>query len=79
MRQAHDLQHADELVDSWDRQVQQRIHVLPVEPRSVLDDVAKGMTMMGKPAGERALGIELNSAQRPAPHLRERNLPWARG
>ena len=52
-RKSDDLQQPDQFVDAWHRQSEQRLHVVPIEPGAVLDDVADGLTMLAEPPVER--------------------------
>ena len=46
--------------------LEQRIDVLPIEPRAVLDDVAERLAVVAQPSGERPAGVELRRVQRRA-------------
>ena len=78
-RQADNLDQPHELVDSRNRQAQERIDVLPIEPRAVLDDVAERQAVGAQPSGERPAGVDFRRVQRPAARgTREAHLPRAR-
>ena len=62
-RETRDLEEADELVDARNRQIEQRVHVLAIEPGAVLEDLAERAPLLLQPARERARRIELNCVE----------------
>ena len=70
--QADDLEQADELVDAGNRQIEQRVDVLAIEPGAVLEDVAERAPVVAQPARERARRVELDGVQAPRPRRRGR-------
>ena len=57
------LDQSDELVNARNRQAQEGIHVLPIEPRALFDDVAERDTVGVQPAGERPAGVDFRRVQ----------------
>src|ERR1700675_3157339 len=57
--EADDLAQPDELVDSRNRQTEERVDVLSIEPRAVLDDVPERLLMGAQPPGKCAARVDL--------------------
>ena len=66
MSQPIDLEDSHQLVDPWDRQIQQRVDILSVEPRAVFEDLAERAPMLAEPPREGARRIELHGVERGA-------------
>jgi len=64
LRKADDLAQPDELVDPRDRQAEERIDVLSIEPGPLLDDLPERLLMGAQPSGECAAGVDLGRVQR---------------
>ena len=54
VRQPDDLEQRHQLVDAGDRQGEQRIDVVAIEPGAVFEDFAEGVPMVAQPSAERA-------------------------
>jgi hypothetical protein len=59
-----DLEHAEQFVDAGDRQVEQRVDVITIEPGAVLDRITERAPMFTEPARERLGRVELDPEQR---------------
>ena len=59
-----DLTQPDELVDSGNRQTEQRVDVLPIEPGTVLDDVPQRLLVGVQPSGKCAARVDFGRVQR---------------
>ena len=58
-RQTRDLEQSHELVEPGNREIQESLHVLPIEPRPLLENLAERTPMLRQPAGEGTAGVEL--------------------
>ena len=65
-----DLDDRHQLVDAGDREFEQRVDVLAIEPGAVLEDLAERPAVRLQPARERARRVELDGVERGADALR---------
>ena len=65
VREPADLDHANQLVDAGNREVEQRLDVFTIQPGAVLEDLAEGTTMVLQPAGKCARRVEFDRLERP--------------
>ena len=72
-RQPRDLEQPDEFVDPGNRQVEQLLDILAIEPGSVLEDVAERAAMLAQPAGEGAPRVEFAARAVAARRMRPRH------
>ncbi len=67
--QTRDLQEADELVDPGDREVEEFLDVLAIQPGPILENVAQRTPVLRQPSRKRAARVEFErvrtAAQRP--------------
>ena len=75
--QARDLEDPEQLVDAGNRQIEERLDVVAIEPRAVLEHVAERAAMFGEPALERARRIELEADDAAEDAARRRREPHA--
>ena len=64
VRHPRDLDQADEFVDAGDRQAEQRVDVVAIEPGAVLEDLAERPAVFRQPAREGARPVELGGVER---------------
>src|SRR6185369_474237 len=72
-----DLEDPHQLVDAGDREAEQRLDVLAIEPGAVLENLAERAPVRLQPARERARRVELDGVERPADPLRDAGQPDA--
>ena len=61
--EACELQHAGELVDPGQRQIEQLLHLAAIQPGAVLDRIAERAAMLREPALERLACVQLDGLQ----------------
>ena len=61
--ETNDLEQRHQLVDAWNRELEDGGDVFPIEPGAVLQHVGQGTAMVAQPAREGARGVELDGLQ----------------
>ena len=62
--EAGDLEDPHQLIDAGNREIEQRVHVLAIEPGAVLEDLTKWPAVILQPPRERARRVELHGVER---------------
>ena len=65
--ETRDFQQADQLVDSGQRQIEQGLHVAPIEPGTVLQHVSERPAVPVEPARERLSRVQFDGVKAAAP------------